>query len=257
MSALFPATLINGISFDASLDDAVYVAAGPASLGLSGWWSDYPGTPPWTGTASAGTSATHPLVFSTSNPTAGSPVNGHVPAVLDGISQWLWTSPSDAQDFFDPAGNAGTIIALVNASAYGPSAGAGLPYDAASIVGTYGGGYVIFGWDSVGFRTALHDGAYEDNGSIAVALSTWVCLQMKWNGTNLKARVNGGAWQTIAAGTGTYPGVTEAIALGTNYAGAAFFPGQILDVILAPTALPDGTLDSIRSYYDTRYGVSV
>lgn len=99
-----------------------------------------------------------------------------------------------------------------------------------------------------------------DQRSAIASISTgvWTLVQWKYDGTNIKIRVNSDSWVTgDAAGNIHATGLTQAVAVGKNYDGSAFADLEILDLGLTDSVLSDTAFDIIKSYINFRYGLSL
>ncbi len=93
--------------------------------------------------------------------------------------------------------------------------------------------------------------------AITAAFSTgaWQLVQFKYDGTDYKIRVNGGSWSSGAAAN--IGSLTATIRVGNNYNATKFLDGRILEIGLIDSTLSDGTFDSIKSYVNSRYALSL
>ncbi len=109
-------------------------------------------------------------------------------------------------------------------------------------------------FNASGVRGAIWDGAWNATANVAAATGAYHLAQMKWDGANLKVRVDSGAWDSVACGN--IGNVTGTPLVGVNYT-TAFLDGRILDIITADTALADGTFDSLVDYVNDRYSLAL
>lgn len=223
----------------------------PAVLSLSGWWrGSYSGSP-WAGVASAGASGSRNLTEATTPPATGGAQNGHTPADFDGVDDLLSGAAFDA---FITAG-AGSIWCLARADAAAADGGVGSRINNPGLVFQDTGSSVFgLGFSDAGVTVAAYDGAYAEIVN-ATATGAYFLAQVKWDSTNLKMRVNSEAWDSVACGA--LSGLTSDILVVGKGFGAAQFDGRILEVGIASAALSDGTFDSVKSYVNARYALSL
>lgn len=229
----------------------------PSTQSLTGWWrgdgaTEYsPST--WTGTASAGSSGSRDLTEATNPPAAGTTQNGHTPADFDGTNDLL--------------ANATAISTLLSASAW--FAWCLFLADAIDTVlplsGTFANDALIC--DSGGFwgfnlggagANELHvwqwDGAVKGNAH-TVATGSYNLIVARYDGTNIRSKLNSGAISSAAAGNiSTTTGTFRA---GSNYNGLQFFNGRILEAGLMASAGSDALFDDIKAYINNRYALSL
>jgi hypothetical protein len=74
---------------------------------------------------------------------------------------------------------------------------------------------------------------------------------MRWNGTTLGTRVNGGAWQSTARGNATTSG---AVQFGRNsITSAGYFDGLMREIMCAAAHWTDEEADNIYAYLKATY----
>lgn len=229
----------------------------PATLSLSGWWRASFSASPWVGVASAGSSGSRELSEGTNPPSAGTAVNGLTPADFDGTNDFLTASTVGAanlEHYFTTS--AYTYSLLIFADAAAADAGDADGYTMPGLIGD--GSFATpmgCSFSDAGIR-AWHNASGNWN-SVEVPCSTgaWHAVQVRYNGTTLQTRVDGGAWSDQTRGN---VGISLAatMRIGRNYA-SVYFNGKILDIITASTALTDENLDSIIEYYNSQYGLSL
>jgi hypothetical protein len=225
----------------------------PATLPLSLWLKPTYAPSTWNSSASTGASGGR-AATSAAAPTAATALNSKVGAAFNGTTQFLTPTGLITSDLFSAGAGSMSILYKANSGLAAASANAlgdaGLLQDAGA--GYFGLGVNATGVsirvdDNVGGRnlaaTATHDG------------STWNLVQAKWDGTNLKIRVNSGAWVTGTCGNLGY--LASADKIGANYNASVFFPGTIEEIITSATALSDANSDNIKSYVNATYGLSL
>lgn len=225
----------------------------PATLSLSGWWrADF--ADPWTPTASAGTSGGNgDLVGGGLPPTSGTTVNGHAPADYDGANDRMETA-AQGDDLWTLTD--GTTVALINADALAADAGAGAPYANAAIVTLSGAGFCMMGVSADGLRCAVNNGGYVEPTAVPFSTGSWVMAVMRWGSGTLGQSINLGTEETVGvAGPGALD--TYTVLTGCNFNAGVFFDGKVLEIMTAPTRLSDANLLSIKSYFNSRYGLAL
>jgi hypothetical protein len=227
-------------------------APGPSSLTLEGWWRGSFSGSPWVGSASAGGSGSRDLSEATNPPAIGAAQNGYTPAEFDGTNDNI-SSATAFTTFVSAA--AGSIWCLFLANTAGADAGAGLRYTNKGLVANDGGGTAMgLTFCTAGVAVDLYDGTAWKEVITACSTGAYHLAQVKWDSTDLKLRIDSGAWASVSANAMT--GSTGGLVVGRNYANARI-DGRILDVGTAPTALPDATFDDVKSYINARYGLSL
>lgn len=221
----------------------------PATLSLTGWWrTDYAASP-WTSTASAGASSGRTASEATNPPSVGAAINGYNPADFDGTNDKLSTTVLESDLF---TASAGSFAILYYADT--TDAANGTPTDDEALFAG-AGGYVMATVNNTGARVVLYD---TGNKSIQLAgggAGAWHLLQAKWDGTNLKARLDSGAWTSLACGN--MGDLTSTLNIGCNHNATAFFDGRIAEIITAASTLSDATFDDLVAYMNDRYGRSL
>ncbi len=223
----------------------------PAVLSLNGWWRGSFSASPWVGVASAGASGTRDLTEATNPPAAGTTVNGYAPADFDGTNDVLGSGLT-LDDFI----NAGSWSAfcVFYADAAFTSAGVGTRYLNPSFLVEGVNSYFRIGFSDEGIE-AINNAGTEL--VIACATGAWNLLSAKYDGTNLKLRLNGGTWSSTAS-TNTPDLTGTPMRVGVRYdGGTTFFNGKILDLGVCDSALSDGVFDSILGYARTRYALAL
>lgn len=234
----------------------------PATLNPTGWWrTPYAGAP-WANLGSVGGS-----LGASAAPggalTVGANLNGRATAdgngsrgMRGGAGRFVEQYVSLFGSVSSPPGPGSSIGILFNARTATPDVPAN-PYDMPGLFATNAGGYVIAAFSTAGFVAAVYDGAYR---RVAAAAPTgaWTYAQLRYDGALLQARVNGGAWSSIAAAMPGTPGdLTYFPLVGVNYAELAGIDGQVADVFVTKTVLSDGDFNNLRGYCANYHGVSV
>ncbi len=228
------------------------------SLSLSGYWrAPYPGsTANWNGTASAGASGGRNMTAASgATLNAGSAVNGYSPADLNAVNTDFFTTPVANNVLMTSTASSGWFL-IKSTSA--PTA-SGTDYVDGNLLSDTSNAETTFGHVSVGGTPKLiaccYDGAFK-RVETSMTTGAWHLAQWKHDGVNLKIRVDNGSWASIACGTLSFlaPGT---MTVGYGYTGSKKYTGLILEVGVSNTALSDASFDNVRSYCNTRYGLSV
>lgn len=226
----------------------------PATLSLTGWWRASYGGSPWTPTASAGSSGSNGNLTKTADPAepaVGSAVNGFTPADFDGSNDALAGTAADTALF---TGAAGSIVVLFYADA--ATADSGNWYGNPQLLGHNGtSGRVGVGFSDAGVVAGYYDGSSHLYLAAAASTGAWHLGQVKWDSSNLKVRVDSGAWQTLGAGAASLVGDT--LRVGPDFLTSQHFNGKILEIMTAASALSDDNFNNIKSYVNTRYALSL
>jgi len=230
----------------------------PATLSLAGWWranstTGYQNsTGTFDGVASAGSSGSRDLTQATggNRPADGTAINGHTPPDFD------------ATDDYVEGTTVGTFIsttayrywALVYIDAI--STNSANPYDNDAIWYESGQNFGLHVRDNAGTKTAY---AYHWDGAAKAASATistgaWTLIQARYDGTDIRLKVDNGTVQTAAASTATGTTTTN-LRLGAP--ATLVLDGRIADVGFLTTAGSDADFDDIRTYVNARYGLSL
>jgi hypothetical protein len=222
-------------------------------LALAGYWRSSYSASPWTGTASAGgTSSAQDLTEATNPPSTDTAVNGKVPANFDGTNDQL-TGDDTLETYINASAESGWALVYVDAISTNDASWSQNDCIVATDASGRWGVYLKSGaGTTVGF--AHFDGAADDTVETTIATGVWQFVQWKYDGTNIKIRVNGGAWASAAADA--VDDRSYAAKVGVS-PGGQFFDGKILEIGLTDVTLADATFDQIRAYVTRRYGLSV
>lgn len=229
-------------------------AVDPTTLSLEGFWRDYGGASPWTGTASAGGSGSRSLTEATNPPSAGTALNGHGVADFDGTNDTF--AGTNASTFFtSTAGSAWALVFVDAINTNAADSGAGnndaIWADTGSIVGMH-----------LKSTTPRAQSYFDDSAaavhtaSDAISTGAWVFIQQRWGASNVEIRINGGAWVVVSAGTGTLHASWGTIRVGRNFA-SDFFDGKMAELAFTNTRLSDATFDGVLASTRTRYALSL
>ncbi len=226
----------------------------PATLALTVYLKDYAGAP-WAGTASAGTSASQAFSVG-SAPSIGASFGSHASASFNGSANNLVHAT-----FADVVAVAAySFQFIVNMTAAAAPAGAGNEYLDPAIIGDPTNGEIYTSFTTAGAHAGHYDGsAYQDTTPIPLATGAKACIQVKYDGTNLKCRVNGkdhtgaSGWESVAVGHLRGAALAHTVGLGTGYAG--LLNGLVAQVLASNTALSDATFDLLYADAQANYGV--
>ncbi len=222
----------------------------PADLAMLGWWRASYTASPWVGTASTGTSNTRNLVEATNPPATGTAVNSLTPARFDGTNDVL--NSSEAMTTYGPTtGYSGFSLVYVNAIT--TNDGTNIHVNDAVVSDTAARfGIMLRSNNTVTF---FHfNGSVRVQCPVAFTTAAWQLIQWKYDGTNLMARVNAGAWASAAAAAPAFTGAT--IRVGNNF-NTEFMDGDMLELGLINTVVPDLHFDNILAYARTRYALAL
>lgn len=225
----------------------------PAILDLSGWWRANYGGSPWTSTASAGTSGSRSMSEATNPFTGGTAVNGYTPAHLDGTNDKM-TLDTNLGALI--AETPYTVIALIKLNA--AAAPAAQIYDNPQIIAGAGGTFG-FAFNTNGMNGYQTSGAGFPFDTTAFGTGAWGMCRFKRDATKLYTALNSGAW---SAGTVCASGNISVAARSTIFGrdddvGNAFLNADVLEIITSKLELSDANHTSIRSYFNSRYVLSL
>ncbi len=226
-------------------------AFSPANLPLTGWWrASYAGSP-WEGNPSAGGSDGRSLAESTNAPTVGSAVNGLTPAAFNGVDTIL-NSDAYVETLLPATECSGAVLFYANSAA----APAGVAYDDPALLSEQ---YAFsFTFCSAGLGYAWYDTAWNSPHRVACSTGAWHLGQFRFDGSNFELRVDSGSWSSFAEGTRDVIPSTYSMRVGyAELSSAVYFDGSILEIMTSGVALADDEFDSIKSYVNARYGLSL
>lgn len=232
-----------------------------AGLALTGRWTTAYAASPWVGVASAGSSGTNNLTEATNPPATGPALNGRTPALFNGTNSKL-TAATDAGTML--SAGAWSFWCLFKANTI---AGVQSVYGANNE--SLGGAAVTQTW--VASLTDLDPGGAHDYraqigqiqldsspviNNLAITLGTYHLLQGKYDGTNVRARVDSGSWVDVASTHNV--GISGAYTIGPSVNGALVdFDGDIADTGVAAVAFSDGDFDAIKAELNTLHGLAL
>jgi hypothetical protein len=219
----------------------------PATLALTGW---YRGTwaVPWPGTASTGTSGTKTLQSNGHDPVAGTTLNGHQAADFAG-SHMLVDSVNLMPTYISTS--AYRIHMLIYVTATGAPGGI---FSDPGLITENGGSWGVT-INNTGIQV-YHAASQVAASAGALATGAWHDVDILFDGAHVTITVDG------VAGT---PGATTSAGFIT---GATMFVAQsayvtahpnvqIMDLLIANTALAGTTAAALKGYVNARYGLSL
>lgn len=237
-----------------SIDTSPPPAFDRASLALSGWWKDFSAAP-WAPSASAGSSGSNGnLDEATHPPTAGTPVNGLTPAVFNGTNAVLF-SDNNADSFWTVSAYSGWALVYAN-SVSSNDLIADEVHTNDPIISS-GGATTLWG---VHLMSSGKVGVYHYDGTLTGVLTDfvigqWNLVQWKYDGTDLKLRVNGSSRVSVARSSITT--LARVLEVGFSSANSLFLDGSILELATVATALSDADEDSVLSSIRAEYGLAL
>lgn len=220
----------------------------PSTLSLTAWWEDYTGSPPLVGKASLGSSGSHNLATQFLDPGNGAALNGHSTIGYAG-GQALRNAADGTAAFVSTT--AYTISVL--AKPISAFADTGNVFDAPAFIGD---SFRRIGasFSSAGFLAWHFDGtSWISVPAIACATGSYHSFQMRYDGTNITARLDSGAWQSQPAGN--MDPTTQFFESGVNWAIANFLNADVASIIASNVHLSDANCDGIKSYYNSKYAL--
>lgn len=230
-------------AFGSNGANALWTYYSPAQDAETGWWRSFAN--PTTSTASVGSSGTGGNLAPGVAPTFGT-LNGHADAIFDGSTQYLQAASAPSILLGTGAGFIEALISVTSAPA-----ASGLPYTDPQIFSDNGPN-VGTCFNSSGFSAYAFDGAYKTTPTPIPLSAGRHHVQMWWDGTNLNARVDSGAPQTVACGA--IAGFGSAMFLAKSF-GAVFSNIVVEEVLTGSSASTLTQRNNRRAYFATRYGV--
>jgi hypothetical protein len=230
----------------------------PATLAATLYLRNFGGLP-WAGTASAGTSASQSFVTSGADPSVGASFGAHASADFSG-GQYIGAFGFDWSTLIGTGSF--TLQFVAQFDTFIAPVGAGSEYlDPALLAGvSFGGIYVRV--TSSGLAAGFYDGSgYVDtatsgSGYVALAASTKACIQVVYDGSTLKMRVNGGSYKSTSAATPPAAGaLSDTPIMGASYAASGSIDGRIAQALAFASALSGATLDGLYLDAQLNYGV--
>ncbi len=204
--------------------------------------------------ASAGSSGSRNLTEATNPPSPGTALNALIPANFDGTNDRLGIATVD--NYYSAA--AWSMVVLFNAdtaAAYG-----GDEFSNPSLLASQGSGLAAIGMSFSANGVSVWHGVGGSWPGVTVACATggWHLAQAKYDGTNIKLRIDSGGYSSAAAANCNQLGFGESLSVGTGWdPGTLFLDGKMAEIMLAQSAISDANMDSIKSYINTRYALAL
>ena len=222
----------------------------PTTYVASGYWRGSYAGAPWDGVATAGTSATTgDLVTDGSDPTTGTAVNGYTPAVFTAASSQLLVNATDITSLISTT--EGTVVGLIYVES--TIAATGIIYTDTTIFGNVLGDFGV-SITNDGLGLFAYDGAYQ---LVTAPCSTgaWHMFRARFNGSSLRVTIDNGTEVSVACSTLT--SLSGSIHVGSAYAGASFFDGQILELMTLPYSMIRAEYEALGQSWQDQYGLSL
>lgn len=226
----------------------------PTTLSLTGYWrADYSGSP-WAGTTSIGSSGSNSLSEATNPPTTGTTQNGWTPASFNGTSSKL-TAGGTIATYTNALAFSGWCVGYVTSNAN--------PRPLFSDGNTSQTIYVRV-FNNTGTTTlkfSVNNAAVLAEVS-GITLNAYQFFTWRYNGTNVQVGVNAapgsaGGTSSVAYSTSLSP-LTGPPQVGFNtQQSTGFYTQNMLELAITNTALTDQNFLDIKSYVNSRYGLSL
>ena len=207
-----------------------------------------------TGKASAGTSGSLNLT-ATGSPAAGAGLDGGGTLLLDGVNDKLSYSLSNgAGDIYSDA--AYTFAAVAKVTSIPTDLAVTSAFSNAGLSQESGGNHAL-AFASTGPTLQAYQNTVGGlkTKTLTTATSTWKIFQMRFTGTALEIRDDGGAWQSSTFASTTASSFTfRTFYIGTDYTGAAqFLTGELAEILATNTALDDATMNNVVASLRAKY----
>lgn len=207
----------------------------PASLAATIYLTDYAGAP-WTGTASAGTSAAQDFAAGGA-PTVGTNFGTHPSADFDGATTNLQGTGDTFGTYF--TGPAWGLDIISEADTLAAPTGPGTEYTDVALMGDLTNGEFYITQTTAGIRVGFYDGvAYQNTTPIPHAAGVKACTQVYYDNVNVYCRVNGknsagvAGWESVAVGNFRPAMLAGNVAIiGATYVAGGKFDGRIARVM--------------------------
>jgi hypothetical protein len=118
-------------------------------------------------------------------------------------------------------------------------------------------GYVVIAISQLGVSASHYTAAagYVSTPYVPLAINTRACIQVVYDGTTLKIRVNGGAWAGVAAASLDVLALAKSLRFGVNFSASTSVYGRIGRILASKVALPDAIMDGLYLDAVKNYGV--
>ncbi len=207
----------------------------------------------WAGTASAGSSGSAAFAHATNSPDAGVATNGHTPADFVRANSDQLTNATALSSIISGSAYFGWVLFYADSiTANDPDATA---YGNECLIGDTGGFFGVFLTSQTANRVQVYqwDGASKVS-SNNISTGTWNLICFRYDGTNMRTKLNSSSVTTTAAGNITT--MTGTMSMGTR-AGLVFFDGRVMECGLMASAGSDALFDQVRAYVNSRYILSL
>lgn len=224
----------------------------PATLPFSAWHKLPFSAPPWAGNASAGGSGSVSAGTVGADPTVGAALNGKNTIAFNG-AEALVESVNVSTLF---SAGAGTFFCLFNATSI--PTGSGVDYQDGTFLQDAGNQDQTFGLTTTGLSASILNtagSAYVRLNVAFSATSSWHLFQAKWDGTNLRARVDSGAWSSTPAGNTGFAGSAAPRIGMSGYTNN--FTGLMAEQACAASTISDTDCDNYKSYVNSVYSLAL
>lgn len=222
----------------------------PATLALTAWWRASYTASPWVGTASAGSSGSRDLTEATNPPSVGSALNGFTPADCDGSNDIL-TNATTLTNYITNTAYFGWCLFMFDAATGGTGT-----FGSPNLIADNAGFWGVAVYDDTGTKKidAWHWDGSAKRSTDTISTGAWTLVCWRYDGTNIRLKVNSASVQVNAAGSvSTLTGTMEA----ANGFSGFYFDGKIAEIGLMASAESDARFDDIKAYINNRYGLSL
>jgi hypothetical protein len=228
-------------------------SAMPAALSLSGWWrgSYGPAGAIWNGSSSGGASGGRYLT-PVNQQLPGTAVNGLTPALFDAAASNAFTDPSNT--FADLATQSAWTIGCLFKATAAAAAGA-QPFNNPAFIAD-SAGIMGLAFSTAGVNAWQWDGVANRNVAVSCGINAWHFAWAYYDGSNINLSIDGGAFSSVAAAN-VSSALGGAIEVGRNYNGAAYYSGNIMELMTSNIAYGQSTRDSVRNYINSRYALAI
>lgn len=188
-------------------------------------------------------------------PSAGTAVNGYVPASFNGTTNYLTSSA--IEDFVTAGFDFSSFVVF-------KAVGGSLPADSTPVydcpqIWSNAAGNAGIALSAGGVRFWYYDTIAPLHTTPLAAVSNWSVWHIavvRTVGATLEISVDGGSWQSDTIG-GSYASLGGLpLEVGRNYDATKFLPGELLELGFLTRALSDAEADTYRQYALARYAIS-
>jgi hypothetical protein len=220
----------------------------PSTLAVEGWWRASYSASPWVGTESAAASSGRNLTEGTNPPATGSAINSLVTADFDGTNDRL--NGAACSTFMTVSAYSGW--ALVNLDAINTNNTSNYFLNDIILATTGTAEWCVYlrsSGPTVGVTNTNAAGA-----AAAISTGGWALVQFRFGSGTTEIRVNSGSW--VTASQSNVSSLAANLAVG-DCAASGFLDGRIADIGLLKTRLDDTAFNNLKSYINSRYGLSL